>query len=67
MQKPTSELNFQIIEYIMQQSQVKALLDARDKEKRTLGMEISCKFYRRSPGGSSRSAYIVDFVYEVDW
>jgi hypothetical protein len=66
MQKPTAGLSFQIINYLMQQSQVRILLDARDNNKRTFGVEVSCKFYKRNLADHSKSAYIVEFVYEVD-
>lgn len=66
MQKPTSDLNLQIIKYTIQQPQVKVLLDARDAEKRTFGIEVNCKFYKRNPADHTKSAYIIEFVYEVD-
>ena len=66
MQKPTSDLNLQIIKYVMEQSQVKILLNARDVHKRTFGVEMNCKFYKRNTADHTKSAYIVEFVYEVD-
>lgn len=66
MQKPTSDLNLQIIKYALQQPKVKILLDARDIEKRTFGIEMNCKFYKRNPTDHTKSAYIIEFVYEVD-
>lgn len=59
-------LNFQVIEYLMKQQKVRILLDERDNEKSTFGVEIRCKFFKPNPKDDSRSAYIVDFVYDTD-
>jgi hypothetical protein len=47
MQKPTTTLNFQIIEFVMRQSQITNLLSQRDNHDSTIGMELSCRFYKR--------------------
>jgi len=65
MEKPTSKLNFAIIEFAFEDSEVNNLLTARDKHPETFGIRISCEFLGRNPKNLARSAYDVRFIYDV--
>jgi hypothetical protein len=65
MQKPTSQLNFEIISYIMNDGHIAQLLSARDNHPATTGVAIRCEFYKPHPTIPGRSAYNVDFIYSV--
>lgn len=65
MEKPTSNLNFEIIQFVMRQSQVTELLIGRDRHPDAAGVELVCKFYKRNPTHSRLSAYTVDFIYNT--
>jgi len=65
MQKPTSKLNVEIIEFVMQNNVIQNLLNARDSHSQTFGIEITCKFYSSNRNNPRLSAYKVEFIYDT--
>jgi hypothetical protein len=65
MQKPTSRLNFEIIEFVMRDNEVNQLLINRDKHPSAFGIEISCRFYKINASDSRFASYTVDFIYDA--
>jgi len=65
MQKPTSLLNFEIMQFVMHDDEVLNLLHARDTHPYTFGIEMSCKFHSKNLQNPALSSYIVDFIYDA--
>ncbi len=65
MQKATSRLNSEIIEFVMRDNEVNNLLINRDKHPDAVGIEIACKFYKRNTTDNKFSTYTVDFIYDA--
>ena len=65
MQKPTSLLNYNIIQFVMGDKQIIKLLQARDNHPTTFGIEISCRFLSPNNKNPHLSGYLVSFVYDA--
>jgi hypothetical protein len=64
MIKPTTALNFRVIEYVVTEPKIADLIIARDKNPQTFGMEIQCRVI---PEKSSTVSlfYILEFTYKA--
>ena len=63
MQKPTSRIVAEIIEFVTQQPNVSKVLNRRDTHPSVACTQIACKFYKHHPSDPGRSAYDVVFGY----
>lgn len=65
MKKPTSALNFQILQFLFSDERLVQKLEARDQHQHAAGIELSCKFMRRDEDDRAASHYMVLFIYKT--
>lgn len=63
MQKPTSDLIFHIIRYVIENPDIKRKLSGRDNSPDAFAKNIKCEFYKNHSTNKSLSAYKVYFMY----
>jgi hypothetical protein len=64
MVKPTSILNFKVIEHVVAEPKIADLIIARDKNSQTFGMEIRCRLIPEKSNTISLF-YILEFTYKA--
>lgn len=63
MLKPTSVLLGEILNFLLNDPQVRNSLAARDNDQYTRADGINCRFFKLNPQDERRAAYLVEFVY----
>lgn len=66
MQKPTSRLLAEIIEFVTHQPKIVKSLNKRDTHPEATGTHLSCRFYKHHKSDPKRSAYNVVFGYYTE-
>ena len=63
MEKPTSKLLSDIVEFVTNQKNIAEALSRRDNHKEVIGTSLSCRFHKRHSSDKKRAAYNVKFGY----
>ena len=67
MQKPTAFLNFEIIRFLSEQTEVVDLLNARDNDPNVISVELRSAFYKKHPTTPGLSSYRIDLIYTTKY
>jgi hypothetical protein len=65
MTKLTSALLTDIINYVVNNEDVRKILALRDNHATTWAQTLACRFYKRNASSPNLASYVVDFVYNT--
>ncbi len=67
MQKPTSTILADILNFVLNDSRVMKSLAKRDNDEFTTAMETRCRYFKRHPSDPAKAAYVIDFLYATKY